>query len=471
MPVMTDLLTLMVGVLCYAVLWAFTLGAFRPLSMERSGIYILVTGLGAGLVFGADRFAYDGMALHVLARMLAESAYLALVLFLRSVRLNLSRRQEVLGSVLVLLASLLHLGLNVTLTGLASFGVMAVQIVLLYAWVLREAVLLRRAQPNGMTKMLVILVSLHLTFETVARGAIGYHLLSDPLGVGAQWQDQLNAWLWVTFSIGYVVLTAVASVLMDAFRTDKFKLEQVVQKVEGRLRDKESALLSLLVSNAEREKDPGVASLAHELRQPLYSIQLNAEYLTSGKSVSRAEEAEILQAILRENRRAAELVQSLRNIFVNKVPELSASLDLSAWLTDWAQAHAPDLRKEHGIALQWHVQADVHVQAQAAQLAVVLQNLLTNAVQALAQQVDGQIDVCLVSHDRWAQIDVIDNGPGLAPGTADQVFDMGFTTKEQGMGFGLWLSQRIAQMHGGELVCMPAAQGAHLRFILPLTPA
>ncbi len=307
---MTDGLTLTLGVLFYAVLWASTLGAFRPLSMERSGVYILVTGLGAGLVFGADRFAYDGMALNALAKTLAESAYLALILFLRSVRLPLSRGQEVWGSVLVLLASMLHLTLNVTLTGFTLFAVMAVQIVLLFAWVLRESVLLWRAQPNGMTKMLVVLVALHLTFETVARGSMGYQIFIDPTGSGANWKETLDAWLWVTFSIGYVVLTATASVLMDAFRTDKFRLEQVVQQVEGRLRDKESALLSLLVSNAEREKDPAVASLAHELRQPLHSIQLNAEYLTSGKTLSRTEEAEILQAILRENRRAAELVHT-----------------------------------------------------------------------------------------------------------------------------------------------------------------
>ncbi len=468
---MTDLLTLTVGVLFYAVLWASTLGAFRPLSMERSGIYILVTGLGAGLVFGADRFAYDGMALNALAKTLAESAYLALILFLRSVRLPLSRGQEVRGSVLVLLGSMLHLTLNVTLTGVTLFAVMAVQIVLLFAWVLRESVLLWRAQPNGMTQMLVVLVALHLTFETVARGAMGYQIFIDPTGSGANWKETLDAWLWVTFSIGYVVLTATASVLMDAFRTDKFRLEQVVQQIEGRLRDKESALLSLLVSNAEREKDPAVASLAHELRQPLHSIQLNAEYLTSGKTLSRAEEAEILQAILRENQRAAELVQTLRNIFVNKADGQASSMALSAWLTDWVQARASDLQNQNHIALQSYVQADVQVQANAGQLAVMLQNLLTNAVQALSRQVEGRIEVSLVSHDRWAQIDVVDNGPGLAPGTAEKVFEMGYTTKEQGMGFGLWLSRRIAQMHGGELVSLPAAQGAHLRLTLPLATA
>lgn len=465
---MTDGLTLTVGVLFYAVLWASTLGAFRPLSMERSGIYILVTGLGAGLVFGADRFAYDGMALNALAKTLAESAYLALILFLRSVRLPLSRGQEVRGSVLVLLASMLHLTLNVTLTGFTLFAVMAVQIVLLFAWVLRESVLLWRAQPNGMTKMLVVLVALHLTFETVARGSMGYQIFIDPTGSGANWKETLDAWLWVTFSIGYVVLTATASVLMDAFRTDKFRLEQVVQQVEARLQEKETALLSLLATNAERSNDPSVASLAHELKQPLMAIQLNAEYLTSGKRVSQQEVEQILQAILRENQRAATIVQSVRSLFASKAAQQQSVLHLSSWLADWVNLRALALMEKYDVKLQLHVHAEAVVQINAAQLEIVLQNLLGNAVEALVGRAQGRIDITLKTENNMAVIDVIDNGPGLPKGQHERVFEMNYSTKPQGMGFGLWLSRHITQTHGGQLVAVDSETGAHMRLGLPL---
>jgi len=465
---MTDGLTLTIGVLFYAVLWASTLGAFRPLSMERSGIYILVTGLGAGLVFGADRFAYDGMALNALAKTLAESAYLALILFLRSVRLPLSRGQEVRGSVLVLLASMLHLTLNVTLTGFTLFAVMAVQIVLLFAWVLRESVLLWRAQPNGMTKMLVVLVALHLTFETVARGSMGYQIFIDPTGSGANWKETLDAWLWVTFSIGYVVLTATASVLMDAFRTDKFRLEQVVQQVEARLQEKETALLSLLATNAERSNDPSVASLAHELKQPLMAIQLNAEYLTSGKRVSQQEVEQILQAILRENQRAATIVQSVRSLFASKAAQQQSVLHLSSWLADWVNLRALALMEKYDVKLQLHVHAEAVVQINAAQLEIVLQNLLGNAVEALVGRAQGRIDITLKTENNMAVIDVIDNGPGLPKGQHERVFEMNYSTKPQGMGFGLWLSRHITQTHGGQLVAVDSETGAHMRLGLPL---
>lgn len=468
---MNDALIVGMGLLAYAVLWATTLGAFKPLSMNRSGIYILVTGLGAGLVFGADRFIQEGVALNALARMLAESAYLALVLFLRSVRLPLTRGQEVYASVLVLLATMLHLTLNLTLEGAVLFTVMAVQIVLLFCWVLRESYLLWRAQPSGMTLMLVILVGLHVLFEVTARSAIGWQLLTDPDGTGALWKQLLDTSTWVTFSIGYVVLTATASVLMDAFRSDKMRLEQVLQGVEARLRDKESTLLSLMRVNSRQGTDPGMAGLAHELRQPLQSIQLGAEFLSMGKARDRAEEAEILETILRENRRAADLVQGLRNVFLSDAPEQTTLLPLSSWMTDWVQSRAPALLRDQGIVLQLHAQAHVVVQIHAAQFEMMLQNLVTNAVQAMAGQPRGSVHVSLVSQDQMARVDVVDNGPGLPEGLATRVFEMGFTTKPEGMGFGLWLSRRIAELHGGHLIHVPTERGTHMQLCLPLAAA
>lgn len=469
---MTDqlplIITLTLGLLFYAVLWATTLGAFRPLSLERSGIYILTAGLSAGITFGADRLLPEGSGLTTLARTLGESAFLALVLLLRSVRLGLTRKQEIVGSWLVLAATVLHLVLNLTLTGAWLLWVMAIQIVALFSWILREAVLLQRAQPSGMTMLLVVMVSLQIFLEAAGRGTMGVLLWLDPMGRGADWANTLGNLLWLSFSVGFAVLTTTAAVLMEAFRADKLRLEQVVQKVEDRLRDKQSALLSLLLSNAEQDKDPGVASLAHELRQPLHAIQLNVEYLSSGKTKSKTEEAEILQSILRENRRAADLVHSLRNIFVNKSLEQPSSLNLSSWLSDWATVHAPNLLREKGVALQVHAQAQLLVRANPTQLEVVLQNLLTNAVHALSGQTGGRVDVSLAGQGPWARIDVRDNGPGIAPEHGDKVFEMGYTTKDHGMGFGLWLSRRIVQMQGGELSAVPSAHGAHLRLTLPL---
>ena len=290
------------------------------------------------------------------------------------------------------------------------------------------------------------------------------------MGRGADWAATLENWLWITFSVGFVVLTTTAAVLMDAFRSDKFRLEQVVQKIEGRLRERESAMMALLLGHADRHKDPGMASLAHELGQPLQSIQLNAEYLSKGKSVNREEEVEILQDILRENRRAAELVQGLRSIFINGSSRPQEGLNLSAWLFDWVQKRTPEMLKQHNILLRLQSQSGLQVNIHPSQIEVLLQNLVLNAQQALSGHSRGVIDISLVAENQEARIDVIDNGPGMPADLARKIFEMGFTTHPENMGIGLWLCRRIAQAHGGRLQCLSTTQGAHMRLDLPLSP-
>ena len=467
---MTDHFLLFCGLSLYALLWAGTLGAFRPLSMERSGIYLLVTGLAAGLVYGAHPlFAAHQLVLLSLGKMLAESAYLALVLFLRSVRMPLSRRTEVVGSCAVLVLSLLHLTLNITLQGAWHFWVMALQLLALYVWLTLEAYWLWRAKPGGMTMMLLILMCLHTTAEWIARGFMAYALMGGAGAGGPEWTQILNAWIYITFSFGYVVLTATASVLIDAFRADKLQLERVVQQVEGRLKEKESALLSMLVANAERDNDPGVASLAHELKQPLTVIQLNAEYLASGKRLQPQEAEQILQAILRENQRAAAIVQSVRSLFASKAAQQHQQrLSLSAWLTEWVQQRAPVLRDRQGVQLLLEVHADGVVQVDAAQIEIVLRNLVDNAAEALSGQSQGWIRITLGVEHPMAIVDVVDNGPGVSHDRLEKVFAMNYSTKPEGMGFGLWLSRHISQTHGGHLVALDSTHGAHMRLSLPL---
>ena len=80
----------------------------------------------------------------------------------------------------------------------------------------------------------------------------------------------------------------------------------------------------------------------------------------------------------------------------------------------------------------------------------------------------GLIELALVAHDGQALLDVVDNGVGVSPQIRETMFDMNVSTKSQGMGLGLWLSRRIAQMHRGDLVCVQQPQGTRMRLTLPL---
>jgi len=314
------------------------------------------------------------------------------------------------------------------------------------------------------------MVSAHWLSELVGRSALAWAAWQDrQLMQAPGWTDATVDWMWATFFLGFMAQLAVAAVVAQALRHEKDRLQQMVLQVEGMLKEKESMVMTLLASNAASEAEPQMASFAHELRQPLGAIQLNAEYLASGQRLSREEESQVLQEILRENHRAVTIVQGLRSLFMDKAPQQEI-LDLSDFLKNWVELQAPLLHQQFGVSLSLRSQVRVQVQASEVQLGMVLRNLVNNAVEAMANRDGGSIEVILLAHNHLALVDVVDDGPGLPTDLHSKVFEMNFSTKTKGMGLGLWLSRRIAHMHRGDLSCIAHNAGARMRLSLPLEP-
>jgi signal transduction histidine kinase len=102
----------------------------------------------------------------------------------------------------------------------------------------------------------------------------------------------------------------------------------------------------------------------------------------------------------------------------------------------------------------------------AAQLQVVLFNLLVNAAQAMDGR--GQVRVTVDSADGWCEIVVRDTGPGFTDEVRDKLFEPFFTTKHRGSGLGLATSLRVVEMHHGTLTAEVAEDGgAVMRIRLP----
>lgn len=459
---------ILLSALGFAVLCLWTTGWRRPLSLERSGAFLLLTSLWTSLFYGAYRLVHEDQALASMAKMLGEANYAFLIVFMRSQRTTLSRRTEVRASLLVLAVALVHLSLNLSLTGLWQMGVMTVQVLILIGWVALEAWWLWLAQRSTVRLLLAVLVTGHWLSELTARLSLWWAAAQGDATMQAQgWTDAMQDWMWVTFFLGFMAQLAIAGVVAQALRQDKDRLEQLVRRIEGMLQEKEALVMTLLASNAARKSDPHLASLAHELRQPLGSIQLNAEYLTSGQRLNKAEETEVLQEILRENHRAVAIVQGLRSLFADKAPDYDV-LDWSAFVSAWVQRQTQVLQQQFGVALRLRAQAGVRVRGNAVQLEMVLQNLINNAVEAMTGKEPGLIEVTLVAHGKLALLDVVDNGAGVPQELSEKMFEMNVSTKSQGMGLGLWLSRRIAQFHRGDLVLVPQPQGARMRLTLPM---
>jgi len=106
-----------------------------------------------------------------------------------------------------------------------------------------------------------------------------------------------------------------------------------------------------------------------------------------------------------------------------------------------------------------------------AQIQQVIMNFVRNSLEALAQQPAGArqllIHTCLTA-EREVELAVIDNGPGLAPGLIERVFDPFFSTKSTGTGLGLAISNTIARAHRGSIGYRPQApSGACFYLHLP----
>ena len=102
------------------------------------------------------------------------------------------------------------------------------------------------------------------------------------------------------------------------------------------------------------------------------------------------------------------------------------------------------------------------------QIEVVVQNLVHNAIDAVAQtRSPGTVSVELArGGDGGIAVSVADTGPGIAAEDAERLFEPLTTTKAQGMGMGLTISRAIVEAHGGRLWIEPGRRGL-VRFSLP----
>ena len=109
------------------------------------------------------------------------------------------------------------------------------------------------------------------------------------------------------------------------------------------------------------------------------------------------------------------------------------------------------------------------VKADGVQIEQVLINLVANAIDAASERPDarGRVTIRVAANASAIMIQVEDNGRGVAPELADNIFDAYQTTKPRGMGLGLHLSRRIVQRHAGRLWWEPIRTGG-ARFVVEL---
>lgn len=217
-----------------------------------------------------------------------------------------------------------------------------------------------------------------------------------------------------------------------------------------------------------------VASIAHELNQPLTTIVLKTELIESHLQRNRDPQAALAEAhkladLIREDtRHAAAIIRTLRTMFATGKGEY-ARLDLAQLVRDVLNivgAHAQRSAIEFDVDLK----VPLMLTGDPTQLQQVVLNLLNNAIDALVEKSGHAARIAIsgqVQSD-WVELRIADNGCGIADDAKDDVFTLFKTSKFKGMGVGLWLSQSIVASHGGRLSFeSEAGQGTVFLLALP----
>ena len=224
------------------------------------------------------------------------------------------------------------------------------------------------------------------------------------------------------------------------------------KSLEDILEEKNELMRILSLSAKANSMGTMLGAIAHEINQPLSAIRLNTELLmTLNRRAGDPEGFQTsLEHILQDNDRAAVVVSSLRNFFVKGTSEYSR-LDMSRLVTDAHRFLLPEARL-HSVNVGAEIEEDLWVNADQNQLQMVVLNLINNAMDAVSSvSFEKLVFVRLFQRENNIFFEVSDNGPGVPSDRIATIFELFHTTKEKGMGMGLWLSRAIMDSHEGSI--------------------
>jgi PAS domain S-box-containing protein len=216
-------------------------------------------------------------------------------------------------------------------------------------------------------------------------------------------------------------------------------------------------------------------SIAHELAQPLTAMLANTHAslrLLDRGSADLPEVRRSLHEVLECGKVARDVIHHTRHLFGHSDPE-QAPLDLADVVQEVCTMVSSTLR-EHRVSLD--LQLDVRgrlIRGDRVQLRQVILNLISNGIQAMEQGASTAPRQMTISATLdpggAARLTVSDTGVGLANVDRDRLFSNPYSTKPDGMGWGLSISRSIIEAHGGRLWAEANnGAGASFSFTLPL---
>jgi signal transduction histidine kinase len=206
------------------------------------------------------------------------------------------------------------------------------------------------------------------------------------------------------------------------------------------------------------------AAIAHDIRTPLTSVQMNVQILR-GKAKLPEDDMEHFDLALDELRNLDEHVRELLD-YAKPLQLHRETIAAKELLEDAARTAAPILQ-ERRLALACEHDGDVPaISVDPQRIKQVLWNLLENAAKASPE--GGTVAVRTRTENGQVAIDVVDHGSGIQPADLPRIFEPFFTTRPDGTGLGLAICQKVVKAHAGEIrvQSVPSA-GSTFTVLLP----
>ena len=219
-----------------------------------------------------------------------------------------------------------------------------------------------------------------------------------------------------------------------------------------------------------RAKDEFLAMLGHELRNPLGAAS-NAAYLLQAPNVPEPARKRATDIILRQINHLAHLTDDLLDVgraLTGKIALRRQPVDLAT-----GARHAIASLREAGRLARHHVEESLRpawADMDPVRLEQMITNLLVNAVKYTPE--GGHIRIVTAREDGESVVRLVDDGIGLAPDLAARVFDLfvqgdrELDRAQGGLGIGLTLVRRLAELHGGNATVASAGPGKGSEFML-----
>jgi PAS domain S-box-containing protein len=257
---------------------------------------------------------------------------------------------------------------------------------------------------------------------------------------GVVWADVSG--FWVAPVAGDTPLRA--AVVVDI--TDRRRAEDDLREVQAEL-----AHVARVTTMGEM-----AASIAHEVNQPLSGVVINGNACLrwmAGDPPNMAEARDAVQRIIRDGKRASEVIARIRNLSKKSSVE-KEPLDLNETIAEVVAFAQGELRRAR-VTLRTDLARDLpKVPGDRVQLQQVVLNLVLNGLEAMDTVADRPRELVIETTCEGAEhvrVAVRDVGVGLDSQSINRLFDAFYTTKHGGMGMGLSISRSIIENHGGRL--------------------